>query len=127
RAAAVLPGGGAHLTAAMSVDTRRLREALRVLRSEVDALAAGRIDKGALSQVRWTLAREAALDNQTGLTTATEVLDRFMLGLPIDTLATDADDVARVGPRDLARAFAPCASSRIISLVGDEAAIRAAM
>jgi predicted Zn-dependent peptidase len=122
-----LPGGAAHLTATMSVDTRRLRDALRVLRAELDAVAAGRIDKGALSQVRWTLAREAALDKQTGLTTATEVLDRFMLGLPIETLGTDDDEVARVGPRDVARAFAPCSASRIISLVGDEKAIRAAM
>jgi len=124
---AALPGGAAHLTATMSVDTRRLRDALRVLRAELDAFAAGRIDKGALSQVRWTLAREAALDNQTGLTTATEVLDRFMLGLPLETLGTDDDEVARVGPRDLAHAFAPCSASRIISLVGDETAIRGAM
>ena len=34
-----LPAGGAHLSVAMSVDTRRLRDALRVLHAELDALA----------------------------------------------------------------------------------------
>ena len=122
-----LPGGGAHLTAAMSVDTRRLRDALRVLRGEVDALAAGHVDKGALSQVRWTTARAAALEHQTGLATAAQLLEAFILGLPPETLAADNDELAHVGPRDVARMFAPCLSSRVISLVGDEATIRAAM
>jgi zinc protease len=123
----VVPGGGAHLTTSMSVDTRRLRDALRVLRGEVNALAAGKIDKGALSQVRWTLARVAALEHQTGLATAAHLLGAVTLGLPIESLTSDNDELARVGAQDLARMFAPCLSSRVLSLVGDEATIRGAM
>jgi zinc protease len=126
-AAEALPNGGAHLSVGMSVDTRRLRDALRVLRAEVDALGAGRIDKGALSQVRWGLALEAALGDQTGLATAAQILDTLTLGFPLETMASDNDELARVSPEDLARAFAPCRSSRVLSLVGDQAAIRAAM
>jgi zinc protease len=126
-AAEALPNGGAHLSAAMSVDTRRLRDALRVLHGEVDALAAGHIDKGALSQVRWGLSLDAALADQTGLATAAQILDTLTLGFPLETMASDNDELGRVGPEDLARAFAPCRASRVLSLVGDEAAIRAAM
>jgi predicted Zn-dependent peptidase len=126
-AVATLPAGGAHLVLSMSVDTRRLRDALRVLHTELDAVAKGRIEKGAISQARWALANEDALDYQTGLKTAAQILDAFTLGVPLDALAADADELAHVGDRDLARAFAPCLSSRILSLVGDEVTIRASM
>ena len=42
--AAALPAGGAHLAVSMSVDTRRLRDALRVLHAELDDLG-GRPDR----------------------------------------------------------------------------------
>ena len=91
-----LPAGGAHLTVAMSVDTRRLREALRVLHAELDALGAGRIEKGAVSQARWALATEDALDYQTGLKATSQILEAFSLGLPLEALSTDADELAHV-------------------------------
>jgi len=122
-----LPAGGAHLTVAMSVDTRRLRDALRVLHTELDALGAGRIEKGAVSQARWALATEDALDYQTGLKATSQILDAFSLGIPLEALSKDADQLAHVSAQDLARAFAPCVSSRVLSLIGDEKTIRGAM
>jgi zinc protease len=123
----VLPAGGAHLTVGMSVDTRRLRDALRVLHAELDALAAGRIEKGAVSQARWSLTSDEAIGYQTGLRTAAEILQGFSLGVPLEALTTDADEIGRVSEKDLAQAFAPCRSARVLSLIGDEATIRAAM
>jgi hypothetical protein len=114
-AAVSYPGGAAHLAVTMSVDTRRLHDALRVLRAEIDALAAGRIDKGAFNQVRWGLARKAGLEYQTAL------------GLPLETLATDGDELGRVSERDLTRVFAPCTTTQVLSLIGDEPTIRASM
>ena len=125
--ASAFPGGGAHLSVEMSVDSHRLRDALRVLRAEIDALAKGRIDKNALGQVRWALAGQESLHYQTGFSTAAEILEAFSLGVPLQALATDADEIARVTETDLARAFAPCLSSRVLSLIGNEATIRAAM
>ncbi|HMF45007.1 MAG TPA: insulinase family protein, partial [Polyangia bacterium] len=122
-----LPGGGSHLTVSMSVDTRRLRDALRVLRAEVTALGAGRIEKGAFSQVRWALARKTALEYQTSLDTAAQIVDGFTRGLPIETLTSDPGDLARVTEQDVARVFAPCASTQVLSLIGDEPTIRASM
>jgi len=126
-AVATLPAGGAHLVVGMAVDTRRLRDALRVLHHELDMLAKGRIERGAISQARWALANEDALDYQTGLKTAAQILEAFTLGVPLEALATEADELSHVGEKDLARAFAPCLSSRVLSLVGDEATIRASM
>jgi predicted Zn-dependent peptidase len=125
--AGALPAGGAHLAVTMSVDTRRLRDALRVLHAELDELAAGRIDKGAVSQIQWALAGDDALDYQTGANTAGQILRAFMFDLPLATLVTDPDELGRVSEHDVARAFAPCVSSRVLSLVGDEPTIRAAM
>jgi predicted Zn-dependent peptidase len=122
-----LPGSGAHLTVEMTVDTRRLRDALHVLRAEIASLAAGHIDKGAFSQVRWTLARKAALDYQTGLDTASQIAAGFTLGLPIETLTSDLGELGRVSEQDVARVFAPCASTQVLTLIGDEPTIRAAM
>ncbi len=121
------PGGAAHLVVTMSVDTRRLRDALRVLHGEIDALAAGRIDKGAFNQVRWGLARKAGLEYQTGLDAAAQIVGGFTLGLPLETLASDADELGRVSERDVTRIFAPCATSQVLSLIGDEPTIRASM
>jgi zinc protease len=124
---ASVPAGGAQLSVAMTVDTRRLRDALHVLHGELDALRTGRIDKGAVSQVRWALAGEDALDYQTGLKTAARIMQAFTLGLPMEALISDADEVGRVETEDLVKSFAPCLSSRVLSLIGDEATIRASM
>ena len=89
--------------------------------------APGRIEKGAVSQARWALATEDALDYQTGLKATSQILEAFSLGIPLEALSTDADELAHVNAQDLARAFAPCVSSRVLSLIGDEKTIRAAM
>jgi predicted Zn-dependent peptidase len=122
-----LPAGGAHLTVAMSVDTRRLRDALRVLHAELDALGAGRIEKGAVSQARWALATEDALDYQTGLKATSQILDAFSLGVPAGSpLDRRGRARARERPGPDPR-LAPCVSSRVLSLIGDEKTIRGAM
>jgi zinc protease len=126
-AAAALPGGGAHLEVAMSVDSRRLRDALRVLRGQVAALAAGRIDQGAISQARWSLTRGAAMRFQTSTELAETLFQRLTLGTGPAAVAAEPDEILRVDDRDLARAFAPCAARPILSLVGDDALVRAAL
>jgi zinc protease len=122
---AALPGGGAHLSLAMSVDSRRVRQALRALREQIAAIAAGRFDKGALSQARWSLTRQATLRDQTGLEVTERLFRALTLGLSPAALAAETDQLASVGDLDLVRAFTPCLAGPIISLVGDERIIRA--
>lgn len=125
--ATALPAGAAQLEVAMSVETRRLREVLRVVRGEVTALAAGHVDTGALSQARWALAETDALRFQTGRELAEAVLETVTRGLSPAALPATADETARVDGRDVARAFGACVAAPVLSLVGDEPAIRAAL
>ena len=121
------PGGAAHIETAMSVDSRRLREVLRVLHAQIDLLARGDVDKAALSQVQWALTRGAALRFQTASELAEEIMETITLGLPIDTVTGDVDELARVTPPDVHRVFAACNEGTVLSLVGDDATIRGAL
>jgi zinc protease len=123
---AALPGGGAHLAVSMSVDSRRLPETLRLLRRQLAGLASGRFDRAALSQARFGLMREAALRDQTGLEIAKDVFESIALGLGPNAMTDETTELLRVDDKDLARVFAPCMASPVVSLVGDEATIRAA-
>jgi predicted Zn-dependent peptidase len=123
----VAPGGAAHIAAGMSVDSRRLRDVLRVLHEQVDHLARGGIDKPSLSQVQWGLTRGAALRFQTSSDLAEEILQTITQGLPLDAIAGDVDEVARVTPSDVQRIFAACNEGTVLSLVGDQTTIRGAL
>jgi predicted Zn-dependent peptidase len=120
-------GGAAQIEIEMSVDSRRLRDVLRVLHEQVDLLARGDVDKAALSQVQWALTRGAALRFQTSSEMAEEILQTTTLGLPIDAVAGDVDEVARVAPADVQRIFAACNEGTVLSLVGDQTTIRGAL
>ena len=121
------PGGAAQIETEMSVDSRRLRDVLRVLHEQVDLLARGDVDKAALSQVQWGLTRGAALRFQTSSELAEEILQTTTLGLPIDAVAGDVDELARVTPTDVHRIFAACNEGTVLSLVGDQTTIRGAL
>src|SRR5204863_2687876 len=88
-----LAAGGAHLQVGMSVESRRLRDVLRVLRGEIAALAAGRIEKGAISQARWSLAQSDALRFQTGRDLAKAVFETLARGLPPETISSTTDQI----------------------------------
>ncbi len=123
----VAPGGAAHIETGMSVDSRRLRDVLRVLHEQVDHLARGDVDKASLSQVQWALTRGAALRFQTSSDLAEEILQTVTQGLPLDAVAGDVDEVARVTPPDVQRIFAACNEGTVLSLVGDQTTIRGAL
>ena len=123
---AALPGGGAHLAVSMTVDSRRLAETLRELRRQLAGLGGGRFDRAALSQVRWSLMRDASLRDQTGREIAEDVFAALALGLGPNAITDETAELMRVDDQDLAKAFAPCMAWPIVSLVGDEATIRAA-
>jgi zinc protease len=126
-AVAALPGGGAHLVVTMAVDSRRLVDAVRVLRGHVKAIAAGRIDHAALNQVRWTVARQESLRLHTSLEMATGMFRTLALGLSYSAVLIEPDELAAVEEADLVRAMAPCAAAPVLSFVGDAALIRAAL
>jgi zinc protease len=122
-----LAGGARHMLLETTVDTGRLADVLKSLRGHWRKFGDGGFDEGALSQVRWRAAVSANLAYQTSTELALDVLGALVRGEPIDRLARHREDVMAVTPADLAAAFAPCRGSTVISLLGDEGAIGAAV
>jgi len=125
--AQVLRGGGAHLLVEASLDSRRLAEALRVLRGHWSHFGRGEFDRGTLSQVRWELVEAENLSYQTSAETAVRVLDAANHDWGAEALTALPDLYRDVGRADLTRLFATCRSSTVLSLLGDEPTIRAAL
>jgi zinc protease len=120
-------GGAAHLEISMAVDSRRLRGALATLRGVLDATAAGRLDAGSLSQVRWSLTRQIGLRDLTSRDLALDMFRTMTLGFAPAVLGNEAAQIAATTGDDIARMFAPCAGHAVLSLLGDETIIRSAL
>ena len=120
-------GGAAHLDISMAVDSRRLRGALATLRGVLDATAAGRLDAGSLSQVRWSLTRQIGLRDLTSRDLALDMFRTMTLGFAPAVLGNEAAQIAATTRDDIARMFAPCAGHAVLSLLGDETIIRSAL
>jgi zinc protease len=125
--AAVLRAGGAHLVIRAAIDNLRFREAMRVIRGHWAHFGRDGFDRGTLSQVKWDLVRASNLGFQTSAETAVSVLDAANEDWTPQLLATLPDAYRAVTTGDLARAFATCRSSTVISLLGDQPTIDAAL
>ena len=122
-----MAGGAHHLVLTMSVDDLRLQEVVRSVRGHWRQLAQGSFDEGALSQV---LRRQAAAHNlayQTSAEVALEVLATAARGDPVERLVSLPADNAAVTTADLARTFATCRAHTVLSFIGDEPTVRAAL
>jgi predicted Zn-dependent peptidase len=119
-----LRGGAAHIVLTTAVDTARLGEVMRVVRANWKQYAERGFDAATLSQVRWALSR----DEWMSLQTSTALAGRLMNVLTTDgeppEIGQTARTIAELSPADLQRAFAMCRASTVISLVGEEAALR---
>ena len=120
-------GGAAHLEISMAVDSRRLRGALATMRGVLDATAAGRLDAGSLSQVRWSLTRQIGLRDLTSRDLALDLFRTMTLGFEPAVLANEAAHIAATTRDDVSRMFAPCAGHAVLSLLGDETIIKSAL
>jgi zinc protease len=122
-AAHVWPGGAAHLAVELSVDNRRLRETLAILREHLQSLARGRLDPGALSQARWSLSRQAGLAFQSSEEIAARIVRGLTLGIAPAELWAEEEAIRLVGAEEVAKLAARCAEGPILSLVGDQAIV----
>jgi zinc protease len=125
--ASVLRGGGAHMIVGASIDNRRLREALGVIRGHWRHFAQGEFDRGSLSQVRWELVQSENLAYQTSAETAVRLLEAANRGWAPTALTNLPASYRAVTSDDLTRLFATCRTSTVMALLGDEPTIRAAL
>jgi hypothetical protein len=55
------------------------------------------------------------------------LIDDLVAGGAVTDVGQLSDGLARIAPADLQRAFAVCRSTTVLSLIGDEAAVRQAL
>jgi zinc protease len=119
-----LRGGAAHLVLSTAVDTTRLGEVMKLLRAHWKHYAERGFDDNALSQVRWSLSREAWMSLQTSRDMAARLMDVLTTDGALPEVGLPVQGVGELSTADLQRAFSVCTASTVISLVGDEETIR---
>jgi len=125
--AETLADGSAHLEVAGVLAARTLPRALERLQTAWDELGSGVLDPEAVTRARARLAGRVGLHFANPQRIAREVLDARKHGWPLDVLESYSRDVLDTQPAGLAAAFARCHDARVLSLVGDEPRIRAAL
>jgi hypothetical protein len=125
--ATLLRGGASHLMFTLMADDARLRKVIAVVRGHLQRLHTEGFDPGALSQVKWHRAMRDALAFRTATELNLRLADGVRLGFGVDYVCQLPTLAAGVTREELASAFAVCRSRTVLSLVGDEARIRAAL
>jgi predicted Zn-dependent peptidase len=107
-----------------AVDNTRLPEVMRLVRAHWRQYAERGFDDKALGQVRWSLSRDRWMSLQTSSEMAARLMDVLTTDGELAEVGLEAQTIADLSPADLQRAFATCAASTVISLVGDEETLR---
>lgn len=118
-----LRGGAAHLVLSTAVDTTRLGEVMKLLRAHWKQYGEHGFDAPAINQARWALSRQEWMSLQTSSAMAARLMDVFSTDGALAE-AVQAQTIADLSPAELQRAFSTCAATTVISLVGDEEALR---
>lgn len=124
--AAVLRGGSAHLVVTALVDDSRFGAVLKVVRGLWRHMGDSGFDRGSLSQIKWRNATGSNLGFQTSTEFALRTLDALNRGASTDFAVRMERQYIDTTPADLHAAFQVCRATTVMSLVGDEAKIRAA-
>jgi hypothetical protein len=122
-----LRGGAVHMVLNADIDSSRFTEALAIVRDRWTELGRVGFDPGSLSQVRWTAFKSAALRFQTSRDLAVTELGAANENWSPAALSQLPELADHVTAGQLASAFAVCRANTVISLLGDEAVIRAAL
>ena len=122
-----LRGGAAHLTVQTAIENAALPTALRLFREHLRALEAGRIDDQELASARWDLARRFNLRFATNRSFAEAILERRTKGWTLASLDRYPARLAEVAASELRSAFATCRITEVLSVIGDEPTVRAAL
>ena len=120
-------GGATHLSLQGDVDNAHLGQALDVVKRSLEALEQGKLAPGELEAARWRVARAYGIHYLTNASIVSSILavrnqDRELASIdafPTELIAVTADE--------LKADYARCASTPVLSLVGDEPTLRAAL
>jgi zinc protease len=124
----ILRGGAAHFILSGDVDNAHLTKALETLKAALASFEQGQLGKGELDRARLRIARRYAVS----YVTSGDLVDALLEARNEDRDAASIDaypeEIAATSAEHLAETFRSCAAgSPTLSIVGDEAAIQAAI
>ncbi|HJZ85392.1 MAG TPA: insulinase family protein, partial [Polyangia bacterium] len=125
--ATMLAGGTSSLVAGASVASGDLPAVLQALRADRDGLAAGSFSDAELDRARWSLARKYEIHYTTSQAIVEAVLEARKRGLELESIQRYPTHLAMVQRGEVQAAFSACRERDVLSLVGPEATLRAAM
>ena len=122
-----LRGGSAYLLFQGNVDNQNLPRALAALDQTITTLDQ-KVTADEVERAKWQLANRAAVARRTNASMVDALLEARTKDWPIEWLDAYPDHLAAVALPDVKSGFAACAAGRrVISIVGDEATVKAAL
>ncbi len=122
-----LLGGSGQLEWRGALENGRLGDALKVIKKTWDELDSTGFNDKDVGRARWQRAREATLNTITSETMSTLLSHALLQGRNPEDIDRVFEELAGINADDLHRAWADCRGHAVISLVGDEATIQAAV
>ena len=127
-AVVALRGGATQLVVQGAVETASTARALAALRDTLASFAQGKLDPQAIDRARFRLASRFGVAFDTTRSLVSAILSARNRGASLASIDAYPEDLIRPSPADLAAVFARCLAGRpVVSIVGDEPAVRAAI
>jgi predicted Zn-dependent peptidase len=123
----LLFGGVASLEVSAVISSDRTADVLRAVRARTQDMAAGGLSDDDLEEARWSLARKFQLRFGTTDSVLGAILEARKRGWPLATIDRYAEHLLEVTPGDLREVFTRCRETLVLSLLGDEQKVRAAL
>ncbi|MFT3775743.1 MAG: insulinase family protein [Minicystis sp.] len=120
-------GGAAHLSLTGDVDNARLPKALAVLRSTLEALEQGHFAPGEVARARWQVARSYGVRYLTNDALVQAILRARNEDRDLASIDRFPNDLTAVTAEALTADYARCTTAPVLSIVGDEPTVRAAL
>jgi zinc protease len=122
-----LRGGAAHLDVTSDVDNAHLPRALEVLRRTMQDLEDGKATSHDVDTARWRVARSYAVRFGTNQSLVRAILGARNEEWDVRSIDTFPDALIAASAADMKGDFARCNTAPVLSIVGDEPTIRAAL
>jgi zinc protease len=120
-------GGTEQLDWAGQLENARLGQALQVVSATLAGFARQGLTEGAIARTRWQVAREETLAAATCEGEAAAATQALLAGRPALDRSRTFERLQALEPQALQATWQDCRGTAVLSLVGDEARIRAAL
>lgn len=120
-------GGVSRLDWVGSIENTRLSQALSLISGMFKGFETSVLTDKNLERARWSVARESTLENATTESVAAAISHEVLMGRKPDDIGLLFETLANVGRPQVSAAWKQCQGGLVISIVGDEDVIRAAL